>query len=67
MLDSVGRRRLWNACATASICPGDQPQRRAEAFVRLLNAVFSILLGLVAMNHLCKYTSAFAFAQQFKA
>ena len=56
-----------NACATASVCPGDQPLRRAEAFVRLLNAVFSILLGIVAINHLCKYTSAFAFAEQFKA
>jgi hypothetical protein len=55
------------ACATACVCPGDQPQRRAEAFVRLLNAVFSILLGIVAINHLCKYTSVFAVAQQFKA
>jgi hypothetical protein len=52
---------------TASVCSGDEPQRCAKAFVRVLSEVFSVLLGIVAMNHLCKYTSAFAIAQHFIA
>ena len=51
---------------TASVCPGDEPQRCAKAFVRVLSEVFSVLLGIVAMN-LCKYTSAFAIAEHFIA
>jgi hypothetical protein len=67
MLDSVAMRRLWNGCATASVCPGDEPQRCAKAFVRVLDEDFSVLLGIDAMHHLCKCTSAFAVAVHFIA